>query len=237
MTSEDKQPKDPDTSSSKFSDSFKDTSKKLIFVNVICIIIAVTVILILIATGVFAADSGSKINSDRNYYLDIDDFNRTTEPTPTEEVPVTYVPTPVPTPEKIFDAYITPIDPDIPSELFNKTYTFPYGYSQDVALSLSNIAPTTYIRATYMAKEVTETKGYTDTQTKDWTEIRVQKIDPNALFEIHLYNSKGELIASEGYAGKYPLIEVSELKILGQGDYIVEFTGRGMGVFIEVIQV
>ena len=159
---------------------------------------------------------------------------------------VTATPTPIPADTVAYatdltdpSKTITPIVTDKGSCLYKNTLTFPAGYDKH-SLDLKGITPVAYIDLTYEAKDITRVKGYTDTNTNRWVEKEISYPDPDACFEILVYDSDGNIAYSTGYGmcehDSYGTSKKGQIKIYNAGDYTVEMTGKSMEVGIAITE-
>lgn len=134
---------------------------------------------------------------------------------------------------------ITPIASDTGSCLYKTTLTFPAGYDTH-KLEMKNVKPVAHIDLKYTAKDITRMKGYTDSATKRWVEEEISYPDPNACFEIIVYDSNGNIAYSTGYGmceyDSYGTSKGGQIKIFNAGDYTVVMTGKSMEVGIEITE-
>jgi len=165
---------------------------------------------------------------------------------PTNSNRVSATPTPIPADTVAYvsdmtdpSKTISPIETDKGSCLYKNTLTFPPGYEKH-SLELKGVTPVAYIDLTYEAKDITRMKGYTDTNTNRWVEKEISYPDPDACFEILVYDSSGNIAYSTGYGmcehDSYGTSKKGQIKIYNAGDYTVEMTGKSMEVGIEITE-
>ncbi len=195
-------------------------------------------IIAMVVCGVYVVKDELKTLQDKAYSSNYGNSNRVSyvsaTPTPIPADTVAYV-SDITDPSKT----ISPIETDKGSCLYKNTLTFPAGYDKH-SLELKGVTPVAYIDLTYEAKDITRTKGYTDTNTNRWVEKEISYPDPDACFEILVYDSSGNIAYSTGYGmcehDSYGTSKKSQIKIYNAGDYTVEMTGKSMVVGIEITE-
>jgi len=175
-------------------------------------------------------------------------------PSPTIAVVITDNATPCSSVGKICDA-------DDPSAVFQPIYTdtvlgnatliyhnnitYPY-YSVygHTSLKAVNIYPVTVLVIEYLVPDVTVkkvivdkriiTNGFlTDTTYKT---VYVTYPDPEARFEIKIYDESGALVAAEGLGGQYDTGMKDVITFLTQGNYTIEMTGKRIEFEVSIIE-
>ena len=117
---------------------------------------------------------------------------------------------------------------------YSETYSFSPGSTSVTTLDLVDVEPVIYITTSYTVKEITDIKGYTDTNTKQWVEKKVTRPDPNAAFEVIVTDENGEIVASEGYGGIYDSGSTDTIKLMSSGTYHIQMCGKSMDVRIDI---
>lgn len=121
------------------------------------------------------------------------------------------------------------------AQLYNNYLTFSGGPSYD--LKLMDVVPAVYITTVYYVDEVTSLKAYTSEYgEKEWVEEWITQPDPNAFFEIIVYDSNGEIVGVEGYGGRrYDGGSSDTIRILRGGDYTISMNGQAIGVEVSIV--
>jgi len=175
-------------------------------------------------------------------------------PSPTVAVVITNTSIPCSSIGKICDA-------DDPSAVFQPIYTetvlgnatliyfnditYPY-YSVygHTSLKAMNIYPVTVLVIDYLVPDVTVKKVIVDewvitdgvlTDTTYKT-VYVTYPDPDAMFEIKIFDESGSMMAAEGFGGQYDTGMKDVITFLTQGNYTIEMTGKRIEFEISIIE-
>lgn len=129
--------------------------------------------------------------------------------------------------------------------IYHNNITYPY-YSVygHTSLKAVNIYPVTVLVIDYLVPNITVKKVIVDkwiitngvlTDTTYKT-VYVTYPDPEARFEIKVYDEAGVLVANEGFGGQYDTGMKDVITFLTQGNYTIEMTGKRIEFEISVIE-
>jgi hypothetical protein len=128
----------------------------------------------------------------------------------------------------------TPIPPDITCSIFSKTAA--YGYN-GTSFSFTQKNPPMFINYTVVPKNVTVNKAYTDTNTDKTKTLTYSDYSMSSWFEVTVRNkATGEVILQDGFgaAKGYPTYLSRTLKVIKNGDFVIEFNGNDIKATVNV---
>lgn len=125
----------------------------------------------------------------------------------------------------------------------NITYPY-YSVYGHTSLKAVNIYPVTVLVIDYLVPDVTVKKVLVDKQTIEkgilvdttYKTVYVTYPDPEARFEINIYDESGALVANEGFGGQYDTGMKDVITFLTQGNYTIEMTGKRIEFEISIIE-
>lgn len=177
-------------------------------------------------------------------------------PSPTAPVPTSTVKTSIPCEScgKVYDASdplhsIQPVFTETvlgnATLLYSKNITYPY-YSVNghTTLKAVNIYPVTVLVVEYFVPDVTVKKVLVDKQTIEkgilidttYKTVYVTYPDPDARFEIRVYDESGSLVTAQGFAGQYDTGMKDIITFYRQGNYTIEMTGKRIDFAVSIIE-
>lgn len=129
--------------------------------------------------------------------------------------------------------------------LYFNHISYPY-YSTygSTTLKAVNIYPVTDLIVDYNVPNVTVKKVIVDKQIIEkgilidttYKTVYVTYPDPEARFEIKVYDASGDLAAVEGFAGQYDTGMKDVITFLTQGNYTIEMTGKRIEFNVSIIE-
>lgn len=123
--------------------------------------------------------------------------------------------------------------------------TYPYySVSGHTSLKAVNIYPVTELVIEYLVPDVTVKKVLVDKEIIEkgilidttYKTVYVTYPDPDARFEITIYDESGNLVANEGFAGQYDTGMKDVITFLTQGNYTIEMTGKRIEFNVSIIE-
>lgn len=129
--------------------------------------------------------------------------------------------------------------------LYFNDITYPY-YSVygNTSLKAMNIYPVTVLVIEYLVPDVTVKKILVDKEIIEngilvdttYKTVYVTYPDPDARFEIKVYDESGGLVANEGFGGQYDTGMKDVITFLTQGNYTIDMTGKRVEFEISIIE-
>lgn len=129
--------------------------------------------------------------------------------------------------------------------LYSNQITYPY-YSvySNTTLKAVNIYPVTVLVVEYFVPDVKVKKVLIDKQTIEkgilidttYKTVYVTYPDPEARFEIKVYDESGSLVTVQGFAGKYDTGMKDIITFYRQGNYTIEMTGKRIEFAVSIIE-
>ncbi len=129
--------------------------------------------------------------------------------------------------------------------LYFNDITYPY-YSVygNTSLKAMNIYPVTVLVIEYLVPDVTVKKVIIDKEIIEkgilidttYKTVYVTYPDPDARFEIKVYDESGRLVAAEGFGGQYDTGMKDVITFLTQGNYTIDMTGKRVEFEISIIE-
>lgn len=129
--------------------------------------------------------------------------------------------------------------------LYFNHISYPY-YSTygNTTLKAVNVYPVTYLIVDYNVPNVTVKKVIVDKRIitngvltdTTYKTVYVTYPDPEARFEIKVYDASGNLAAVEGFAGQYDTGMTDVITFLTQGNYTIEMTGKRIEFNVSIIE-
>ena len=123
--------------------------------------------------------------------------------------------------------------------------TYPYySFYGNTSLKAVNIYPVTVLVIEYLVPNVTVKKVIVDERIikngvltdTTYKTVYVTYPDPEARFEIKVYDESGSLVAVEGFGGQYDTGMKDVITFLTQGNYTIEMTGKWIEFEISIIE-
>jgi len=129
--------------------------------------------------------------------------------------------------------------------LYSNHIIYPY-YSVNghTTLKAVNIYPVTVLVVDYFVPDVTVKKVLVDKQTIEkgilidttYKTVYVTYPDPDARFEIKVYDESGSLMTAQGFAGQYDTGMRDIITFYRQGNYTIEMTGKRIDFEVSIIE-
>jgi hypothetical protein len=129
--------------------------------------------------------------------------------------------------------------------LYFNDITYPY-YSVygNTTLKAMNIYPVTVLVIEYLVPDVTVKKVIVDKRIitngvltdTTYKTVYVTYPDPDARFEIKIYDESGSLVAAEGFGGQYDTGMKDVITFFKQGNYTIEMTGKRIEFEVSIIE-
>jgi hypothetical protein len=125
----------------------------------------------------------------------------------------------------------------------NITYLY-YSVNGHTTLKVVNIYPVTVLVVEYFVPDVTVKKVLVDKQTIEkgilidttYKTVYVTYPDPDARFEIRVYDESGSLVTAQGFAGQYDTGMKDIITFYRQGNYTIEMTGKRINFAVSIIE-
>lgn len=129
--------------------------------------------------------------------------------------------------------------------LYSNRITYPYySINGHTSLKAVNIYPVTVLVVEYFVPDVTVKKVLVDKQTIEkgilidttYKTVYVTYPDPEARFEIKVYDESGSLVTAQGFAGQYDTGMKDIITFYRQGNYTIEMTGKRIEFVVSIIE-